>query len=123
MGGEHLCSQYGNIVLDHELGSLYNDIMRVIAKSTLQAFWRRQPDAEGSLLAWYREVEKEDWDCPTKVKARYGNASIVRNNRVVFNIKGTSYRLVVRVNYKYRLVYVRFVGTHVEYDKINVEEV
>jgi mRNA interferase HigB len=123
VGGERLCSQYGNIVLAYKLGSLYNDIMRVIAKSTLQAFWHRHPDAEGSLLAWYREVEKEDWDCPTKVKARYGNASIVRNNRVVFNIKGNSYRLVVRVNYKCRLVYVRFVGTHVEYDQINVEEV
>jgi mRNA interferase HigB len=109
--------------LTPDLGSPYYDIMRVIAKSTLQAFWRRHPDAEGSLLAWYREVEKEDWDSPTKVKTRYKNASIVRNNRVVFNIKGNSYRLVVIVNYKYRIVYVRFVGTHVEYDKINVEEV
>jgi mRNA interferase HigB len=97
--------------------------MRVIAKSTLQAFWCRHPDAEGSLLAWYREVEKEDWDSLTKVKMRYRDASIVGNNRVVFNIRGNSYRLVVRVNYKYRIVYVRFVGTHVEYDKIKVEEV
>jgi mRNA interferase HigB len=97
--------------------------MRVITKSTLQAFWRRHPDAEGPLLAWYREVEKEDWDSPTTVKVRYKSASIVRNNRVIFDIKGNSYRLVVRVNYKYRIVYVKFVGTHVEYDKINVEEV
>jgi mRNA interferase HigB len=94
--------------------------MRVIAKSTLQAFWRRHPDAEGPLLAWYREVEKEDWDSPTTVRVRYKNASIVRNNRVIFNIKGNSYRLAVMVNYKYRIVYVKFVGTHVEYDEINV---
>jgi len=98
-------------------------MMRVIAKSTLQAFWRRHPDAEGPLLAWYREVEKEDWDGPAKVKAKYRNASFVAHNRVVFNIKGNDYRLVVKINYPYRMVYVRFVGTHTEYNKIDVEEV
>jgi mRNA interferase HigB len=97
--------------------------MRIIAKSTLRDFWGLFPDAEESLLAWYREVEKEDWDTPAKVKAKYGNASIVGDNRVVFNIKCNDYRLVVKINYKYRVVYVRFVGTHAEYDKINVEEV
>ena len=97
--------------------------MRIIAKSTLRDFWERFPDAEESLLAWYREVEKEDWDTPAKVKEKYGNASIVGDNRVVFNIKGNDYRLVVKINYEYRVVYVRFVGTHAEYDKINVEEV
>jgi len=97
--------------------------MRIIAKGTLRDFWGLFPDAEESLLAWYREVEKEDWDTPAKVKAKYGNASIVRDNRVVFNIKGNDYRLVVKINYKYRVVYVRFVGTHAEYDETNVEEV
>jgi mRNA interferase HigB len=97
--------------------------MRVIAKSTLQAFWRGHPDAEGPLLAWFREVEKEDWDGPAKVKAKYRSASIVGGNRVVFNIKGNDYRMVVKINYPYRVIYVRFVGTHAEYDKIDVEEV
>jgi mRNA interferase HigB len=97
--------------------------MRIIAKGTLRDFWGLFPDAEESLLAWYREVEKEDWDTPAKVKAKYGNASIVGDNRVVFNIKGNDYRLVVKINYEYRVVYVRFVGTHDEYDEINVEEV
>lgn len=97
--------------------------MRVIAKSTLQAFWRGHPDAEGPLLAWFREVEKEDWDSPAKVKAKYRSASIVGGNRVVFNIKGNDYRMVVKINYPYRVIYVRFVGTHAEYDKIDVEEV
>jgi len=97
--------------------------MRIIAKSTLRDFWELFPDAEESLLAWYREVEKEDWDTPAKVKAKYGNASIVGDKRVVFNIKGNDYRLVVKINYEYRVVYVRFVGTHAKYDKINVEEV
>jgi len=97
--------------------------MRIIAKSTLRDFWVRFPEAEGPLLAWYREVEKEDWDEPSKVKEKYGSASILKDSRVVFNIKGNEYRLVVKVNYPYRVVYIRFVGTHAEYDKIDVEEV
>jgi mRNA interferase HigB len=97
--------------------------MRTIVKRTLREFWQRYPDAEEPLLAWYREVEAEDWDTPAKVKAKYRNASIVGDNRVVFNIKGNDYRLVVKINYRYRVVYVRFVGTHAEYDTIDVEEV
>jgi mRNA interferase HigB len=97
--------------------------VRIIAKSTLREFWAVHPNAEEPLLAWYREVEKEDWSEPAQVKAKYRNASFVKNNRVVFNIKGNDYRLVVKINYPYRIVYVRFVGTHVEYDKVNVEEV
>jgi mRNA interferase HigB len=97
--------------------------VRIIAKKTLQAFWRRHPDAEGPLLAWYREVVKENWDGPAAVKLRYRSASIIKGSRVVFNIKGNDYRLVVKINYGYRVVYVRFVGTHREYDEIDVEEV
>jgi mRNA interferase HigB len=98
-------------------------MMRIIAKSTLRAFWKRHQDAEEPLLAWYRETEKADWDGPAQVKARYRSASFVGGNRVVFNIKGNKYRLVVKMNYPYRVVYIRFVGTHAAYDKINVEEV
>lgn len=97
--------------------------MRVIAKRTLREFWERHSDAREPLLAWYREVEQEDWDTPAKVKAKYRSASIVPGNRVVFNIKGNDYRLVVKINYPYRVVYVRFVGTHVEYDAVDVKEV
>jgi len=102
--------------------------MRIIAKRTLREFWERRPDAEEPLLAWYREVEREDWDTPAKVKAKYRGASVVGDSRVVFNIvvfniKGNDYRLVVKINYPYRVVYVRFVGTHAEYDGIDVEEV
>jgi len=74
-------------------------------------------------LAWYREVEQEDWDSPAKVKEKYRSVSIIGDNRAVFNIKGNSYRLVVKINYPYRVVYVRFVGTHAEYDSIDAEEV
>jgi mRNA interferase HigB len=97
--------------------------MRIIAKSTLRAFWCCYPDAEAPLLAWYREAEKADWENPAQVKEQYRSASFVGRNRVVFNIKGNDYRLVVQINYPYRVVYVRFVGTHAEYEKIDVREV
>ncbi len=97
--------------------------MRIIAKKALREFWQQHPDAEHPLLAWYREVELEDWDTPAKVKAKYRSASIVGDNRVVFNIKGNDYRLVVKINYPYRVVYIRFVGTHAEYNAIDVKEV
>jgi mRNA interferase HigB len=97
--------------------------MRVIAKKTLREFWELHPEVEESLLSWFREVERGEWDTPAKVKLRYPNSSIVGDNRVVFNIKGNAYRLVVKINYPYRVVYIRFVGTHADYDRINVEEV
>ena len=97
--------------------------MRIVAKRTLRLFWEKHPDAKEPLLAWYREVEKEDWANPAELKEKYRSASIVGNNRVVFNIKGNDYRLAVRINYPHRMTYIRFIGTHEEYDKIDVEEV
>ena len=97
--------------------------MRIIAKKALRECWERHPAAKGPLLAWYREVEHEDWDTPAKVKAKYGSASIIGTDRVVFDIKGNDYRLVVRIDYTYRIVYVRFVGTHADYDRVNVKDV
>jgi len=97
--------------------------MRIVSKKKLREFWELHPDAKQPLLAWYREVEKEDWDTPAKVKEKYRNTSIVGDNRVVFNIKGNSYRLVVKISYPARVVLVRFVGTHAEYDEIDVKEV
>ena len=97
--------------------------MRIISKKKLREFWERHADAKEPLLAWYREVEKEDWNTPVQMKERYPNASILGGNRVVFNIKGNDYRLVAKINYSGRTVYVRFVGTHAEYDRVNVREV
>ena len=97
--------------------------MRVIAKKALREFWLRHPDTEDPLLAWYREAKQADWQTPAQLKATYPSASIVGDNRVIFNIKGNRYRLVVKINYQYRMVYIRFVGTHAEYDVIDVEEV
>ena len=97
--------------------------MRIISRKALRVFWKQHPDAKEPLQSWYREVLQEDWDTPAKVKEKYGNASIVGANRVVFNIKGNTYRLVVKINYPYRIVYVRFIGTHAEYAEVDVEEV
>ena len=97
--------------------------MRVIAKRTLREFWERHPDARQPLLDWHEAVEQADWAAPNQVTARFASASILRNDRVVFNIKGNTYRLVVHIPYHRRRVYIRFVGTHAEYDTINAEEV
>jgi mRNA interferase HigB len=97
--------------------------VRVISRRPLRDFWERHSDAEEPLLAWYREADAADWHSPAAVKARYPNASILRDNRIAFNIKGNSHRVVVKINYPYRIVYVRFVGTHSEYETIDAEEV
>lgn len=99
--------------------------MRIISRKALREFWERSENADSQqpLRAWFREVARADWKSPAEVKAAFRSASIVGNNRVVFNIAGNKYRLVVRINYAYRVVYVRFVGTHRQYDRINVEEV
>jgi mRNA interferase HigB len=99
--------------------------MRVIAKSTLKQFWvqREYSDARSPLESWYEEALKADWKSPQTVKAQYRNASICGNNRVVFNIGGNKYRLVVEIQYQAGIAWVKFIGTHVEYDKIDVENV
>ena len=97
--------------------------MRVITKGTLRSFWAEHCDAEEALKAWYAEAEKAIWKNPAQVKAKYGSASILGNNRVVFNICGNKYRLVVKCNYAYGTVYIRFIGSHKAYDKINAETI
>ena len=97
--------------------------MRVIARRTLREFWERHPDAEPSLVAWFHEVSHAKWDGPSDIKERYASASFLRGDRVVFNIKGNKYRLVVSVWYSGKSVYIRFVGTHAEYDRIDAEEI
>ncbi len=100
--------------------------MRVIALSALKAFWVKTPqhrDAEEPALAWYRDVLKADWSTPAAVKAEFGTASILKDGRVVFNLGGNKYRLVVWINYPYRVVYVRFIGTHRQYDAIDAQNI
>ena len=97
--------------------------MRVIAISTLRQFWEKHPAAEQPIKAWFYEVSKVTWTQPSDIKALYRNASILKNRRVVFNIKGNDYRLIVAIAYKLGIVYVKFIGTHTEYDKIDAETV
>ena len=94
--------------------------MRIIAKSTIRNFWIVHPQSEFPLLDWYSTVKQVSWQSPNEVKQTYGNASIVANNRVVFNIKGNDYRLVTEIDYDYQLVFIIWIGTHKEYDKIDV---
>lgn len=99
--------------------------MRVIALSTLKAFWQQRSshdDAREPALAWYRHALMADWSSPADVKADFGNASILKDGRVVFNIAGNKYRVVVWINYAYRVVYIRFIGTHAQYDRIDAQK-
>ncbi len=97
--------------------------MRIIALKALRDFWIKAPEAEEALKAWYKEVEAASWNGPAEIKEKYRSASILKENRVVFNICGNKYRLIVKINYKFKMVYIRFLGTHKEYDKISAEEV
>jgi mRNA interferase HigB len=100
--------------------------MRVIALSTLKTFWEENPDvadAKEPVLAWYRHTVQADWTSPAEVKADLGHASILKDGRVVFNIAGNKYRLVVWINYAYRVVYIRFMGTHAQYDQIDAQTI
>lgn len=97
--------------------------MRIIAKRTLRAFWDQFPDSEDALKAWHAEASAASWLTPADVKSQYGNASILKNGRVVFNICGNKYRLVVKINYKMAIILIRFIGRHVDYDAVNAEEI
>lgn len=93
--------------------------MRVIAKKILREFWTKHPDCEQQLKAWYSETEKAEWRTTHEIKEEYPSASILGDNRIVFNIKGNNYRLIVRINFQYQMVWIRFIGTHSKYDRID----
>ena len=93
--------------------------MRIISRRILREFLEQHPDAAISLQTWFHDVERTTWTSPADIKAVYRNASFLANNRIVFNIKGNHYRLVVLVVYQHSVVYIRFVGTHEEYDRID----
>ena len=97
--------------------------MRIISQKTLKDFWERHSDAEQALQAWYADLKAAKWKSTSEIKSAYRNASFVGNNRVVFNIKGNTYRVVVAIQYQFGIVYIRFVGTHEEYDQIDAAAV
>ena len=99
--------------------------MRIFSRKTLKEFWELPGyrNAEQPLKSWYDEAKKATWKTPSEIKAQYASASILKDNRVVFNIHGNTYRLIVKINYDFSVIYVRFVGTHETYDKIDANEV
>jgi mRNA interferase HigB len=97
--------------------------MRIISKKALKDYWTEVPAAEAELKAWYAEAKATDWADPADVTAKYGNASILKDGRVVFNICGNNHRLVVWINYEFHTVYIRFLGTHKEYDQIDAQTI
>lgn len=97
--------------------------VRVIAKKTLRSFWSKHPDCEEQLKCWFKEAEEAKWKNPRDIKREYPTASFLHDNRVVFNIKGNNYRLVVMINFDYGIIWIRFVGTHAQYDKINASKI
>ena len=97
--------------------------MRIFSEKALRTFWERHPNSEQSLRAWVDEVKRADWDNPAQVRDRFATASIVKDNRVVFNIRGNQFRLVAWINYRRRSVYIKWLGTRAEYDRIDVEKV
>jgi mRNA interferase HigB len=97
--------------------------MRVIAKKILREFWDRHKDSEEQLKTWYKEASKAKWTSPADIKQEYTKASILKGGRVVFNIYANKYRLIVDINYKRQWVFIRFIGTHVDYDKIDADKI
>ena len=99
--------------------------MRIISKKTIKDFYEQilYQDSKESLEAWHKEVIKADWQTPNDIKEQYRHASVVGNNRIVFNIHGNKYRLIVKINYYAQVVYIRFIGTHKQYDAIDAKEI
>jgi mRNA interferase HigB len=97
--------------------------MRVIAKKTLRQFWEMHTDSEEQLKTWYRDASKAAWRAPTDIKSEFPKASILKSGRVVFNICGNRYRLVIRINYLRGWVFIRFIGTHQDYNKIDADNI
>ena len=97
--------------------------MHIISKKKLVDYYNKHNETKNRLEAWYHDVKKTEWNNPQDVKEKYKSASIIGGKRVVFNIKGNKYRLVVQINYEMKIIYIRFIGTHKEYNKINAEEI
>src|SRR5690606_17148008 len=107
-------------------GSELSCCMRVIAKRTLREFWQSSPqyaDAQGAIEAWHAEASKASWRTPQEVKAQFRSASVLKGGRVVFNVAGNKYRLVVSIDYERQACFVKFIGTHEQYDRIDAETV
>jgi mRNA interferase HigB len=97
--------------------------MRIISKGILREFWGKHSDSEQQLKSWFKETSDGLFNSPNDFKILYPTASILQNNRIVFSIKGNKYRIIVKVSYKYAMIWIRFVGTHAEYDKVDANKI
>ena len=97
--------------------------LRIIAKKILREFWEKHTDCQQQLTSWFQEVSNAQWKNPKHIKKEYPSASFLPDNRVVFNIKGNNYRLIVKINYDYQMIWIRFIGTHAAYDKIDASKI
>ncbi|MFN3909118.1 MAG: type II toxin-antitoxin system HigB family toxin [Flavobacterium sp.] len=98
-------------------------MVRIFSKGTLRDFWEKYPDSEQYLKTWFDTALNSSWKNPTDVKQTYTTASILKNSRIVFNIKGNSYRLIAKFNFEKQWIFIRFIGSHEDYDKINANEI
>ena len=105
------------------MGSCYTRSMRIISRTSLKLFWAKHKDSEKPLKAWFADAKAVNWKSSMDIKRMYRNASFLCENRVVFNIKGNKYRLIVMINYAYAIVYIRFIGTHTECDRIDATSI
>ncbi|MDT8417986.1 MAG: type II toxin-antitoxin system HigB family toxin [Lutibacter sp.] len=96
--------------------------MRIISRRTLREFWKKNADSEQQLKAWFRETEKASWKNINELKVDYPSASVLKDNKIVFNIKGNKYRIIVKINFEFQISWILFIGTHSEHDKINANE-
>ncbi|MGF7138508.1 type II toxin-antitoxin system HigB family toxin [Roseimarinus sediminis] len=96
---------------------------RIFSKGTLRAYWEKHADCEQHLKTWYDTAMNADWKSPVDVKKTYSSASVLKGGRIVFNIKGNTYRLITKINFEKQWMFIRFIGTHVEYDKIDAETI
>ena len=97
--------------------------LRVIAKKIVREFWEKHSDCEQQLKAWYQEAGKGTWKNMNELKSEYSSLSVLEDNRVCFNIKGNKYRLITKINFPYQMMWIRFIGTHAEYDKIDANKI
>jgi len=116
-----LGSSYIHIKQDGSSSS--DSLLGIIARKTLVEFWTKRSDAEEPLKAWFHEARQADWSSPDELKQRYPSASIIGHNRVVFTIKGNKYRLIAAINYPYKLLCIRFIGTHADYDAVDASTI
>lgn len=97
--------------------------LRIISKKILREFWEKHSDSKQQLQSWFQETSNANWKNPVEIKKEYPSASFLADNRVVFNIKGNTYRLIIKINYDYHMIWIRFIGTHAEYDKIDASKI